>query len=75
MRKVIQLLGVVMVLSGVSGAIDHVAVQPFIGVLNLFNRLVAERVELFEGYEVFTNLSLAVLGAVLIAAARLTDPS
>ncbi|WP_344860090.1 hypothetical protein [Planomonospora alba] len=75
MRKVIQLLGLAMVLSGVSGAIDHVAVQPFMGVLNLFNRLVVERVALLEGHEVFANLCLAVLGAALIAAARLTEPS
>lgn len=41
MRKPLQLLGVVMVLQGVSGAIDHLAVQPFFGLfLNIFNRVV-----------------------------------
>ena len=33
------LLGVVLVLQGLSGAVDHLAVQPFFGVfLNAFNR-------------------------------------
>ncbi len=67
-----KLLGLLMLLEGISGALDHVAVQPFFGfVLNAFNRLVVERVSAFEGVEVFANLSLAALGAaVMIAAAR-----
>jgi hypothetical protein len=41
MRNAIQVLGVVLFLQGVSGAIDHLAVQPFMGLfLNLFNRVV-----------------------------------
>jgi hypothetical protein len=37
MRSAIQLLGVVLALQGISGAIDHLAVQPFFGaLLNFF---------------------------------------
>jgi hypothetical protein len=76
MRNVIQLLGVVLFLQGVSGAIDHLAVQPFMGLfLNLFNRVVIPRVDLLTGYELFANLTLAVLGAVLVVAAERTRPS
>ena len=76
MRNVIQLLGVVLFLQGVSGAIDHLAVQPFMGLfLNMFNRVVIPRVDLLTGYELFANLTLAVLGAVLVVAAERTRPS
>lgn len=76
MRNVIQLLGVVLFLQGVSGAIDHLAVQPFMGLfLNLFNRVVIPRVDLLTGYELFANLTLAVLGAVLVVAPERTRPS
>ena len=45
MRNAIQVVGFVMVLQGVSGAIDHLAVQPFMSILlNLFNRVVIPRV-------------------------------
>ncbi|MFI7444610.1 hypothetical protein [Nonomuraea indica] len=76
MRNAIRLLGVLMILEGVSGTIDEIAVQPFMGVvLNAFNRLVVHRVSLFEGYEVFANLALAVLGvAVAVAAGRAQGP-
>ncbi|GLW05197.1 hypothetical protein Misp01_03270 [Microtetraspora sp. NBRC 13810] len=67
--KIIQFLGFFMILQGVSGAIDHVAVQPLFGVfLNVYNRLVVQRVPFFEGYEVFANLSLAILGVVVVVA-------
>lgn len=76
MRNVIQLLGVVLFLQGVSGAIDHLAVQPFMGLfLNLFNRVVIPRVGFLTGYELFANLTLAVLGAALVVAAERTAPS
>jgi hypothetical protein len=75
MRKPIQLLGIVMVLQGVSGAIDHLAVQPFFGpLLNLFNRAVVPRVDLLAGYELFANLILAVLGVVVVIAAEPAQP-
>lgn len=70
MRKLIQLAGLLLVLSGISGAIDHLAVQPIFGFLNLFNRLVIPRVDFLRGYEIYANLSLAVLGAVVIFAAE-----
>ncbi len=70
MRTPVQLLGLLMILQGVSGAIDHVARQPFFGIfLNLYNRLVVSRVDFLAGYELFANLILAVLGVVVIVAA------
>jgi hypothetical protein len=76
MRNAIQVLGVVLFLQGVSGAIDHLAVQPFMGLfLNLFNRVVIPRVDFPTGYELFANLTLAVFGAVLVVAAERTEPS
>jgi hypothetical protein len=76
MRNAIQVLGVVLFLQGVSGAIDHLAVQPFMGLfLNLFNRVVIPRVDFLTGYELFANLTLAVFRAVLVVAAERTEPS
>ncbi|GAA3835709.1 hypothetical protein GCM10022226_66650 [Sphaerisporangium flaviroseum] len=71
MRNILQLLGVVMVLQGVSGAIDHLAVQPFMGAfLNLFHRVIVSRLDFLTGYELYANLILAILGAVLVIAAE-----
>jgi hypothetical protein len=76
MRDSIQFLGLVMVLQGISGAIDHLAVQPFLGLfLNLFNRVVVPRVDLLADNALFANLGLAVLGAVVILAAYRPEPS
>jgi hypothetical protein len=76
MRKSVQLVGVVMVLQGVSGAIDHLAIQPIFGIfLNLYNRLVVQRFDVFDGYELYANLILAVLGVVVIVAAERVLPS
>jgi hypothetical protein len=76
MRKPVQLLGVVMVLQGVSGAIDHVAAQPLFGIfLNLYNRLVVQRVDFLAGYELFVNLILAVLGLIVVVAAERMLPA
>lgn len=69
MRKLIQTVGAVLVLSGISGVIDHLAVQPIFGFLNFFNRFVIPRVEFLQGYEIYANLSLAVFGVVLLLAA------
>lgn len=69
MRKLVQFVGVVMLLQGVSGAIDHVAVQPFFGfVLNFFNRIIVPRLDFLAGRELFANLTLAVLGLVVVIA-------
>ncbi|MEU8246112.1 hypothetical protein [Nonomuraea sp. NPDC048916] len=71
MRKAIQLAGLIMVLQGVSGAIDHLLVQPFMGaILNLFNRVVIPRVDLLAAHPLFANLALAILGIVVIIAAE-----
>jgi hypothetical protein len=72
MRKAIAVVGFIMLVQGVSGAIDRLAVQPFFGpILNLFNRRVIPRLDVFTGYELFANLLLAALGAlIMFAAAR-----
>ncbi|MEV6867712.1 hypothetical protein AB0M44_42835 [Streptosporangium subroseum] len=76
MRKPIQLLGIVMILQGISGAIDHLAVQPFFGIfLNFFNRVILPRLDALTGYELFANLILTALGVVVVIAAEQTQPS
>ncbi|MFI6705200.1 hypothetical protein ACIBF7_02125 [Nonomuraea sp. NPDC050478] len=71
MRKAIQIVGFVLALQGISGAIDHVAVQPFFGFfLNFFNRVIIPRIDVLTGYELFANLALAALGIVLVIAAE-----
>ena len=76
MRNIIQFVGFVMVLQGISGAIDHLAVQPFMGILlNLFNRVVIPRVDLLADHALFANLGLALLGLVVMAAAERPQPS
>lgn len=70
MRNAIQLAGGFLVVAGISGTIDHLAVQPFWGVLlNVFNRQVIPRIGFLTGYEVFANLFVAMLGAVVLLAA------
>lgn len=69
MRNLLRYAGVFLVAAGISGAVDHLAVQPFLGVvLNVFNRVVIPAVEVLRGYELYANLSIALLGAVLVAA-------
>ncbi|MGH2814780.1 MAG: hypothetical protein ACRDLC_06435 [Actinomycetota bacterium] len=76
MRNSIQFVGFVMVLQGISGAIDHLAVQPFMGILlNLFNRAVIPRVDLLADHALFANLGLALLGLAVMAAAERPQPS
>ena len=76
MRNAIQVVGFVMVLQGVSGAIDHLAVQPFMSILlNLFNRVVIPRVDLLADHALLANLALALLGLVVMAAADRPQPS
>jgi hypothetical protein len=67
MRNAIQLLGVVLALQGVSGAIDHLAVQPFFSVfLNAFHRFVLPRIGALDGHELLANLGLAAVGLLLV---------
>ncbi|MFJ2029769.1 hypothetical protein [Streptosporangium sp. NPDC087985] len=76
MRKAIQLLGIVMLLQGVSGAIDHLAFQPFLGLfLNLFNRVIVSHVDFLAEHALYANLSLATLGVVVAVAADRARPS
>jgi hypothetical protein len=76
MRNAIQLLGVVLVLQGLSGAIDHLAVQPFFGVfLNAFNRFVLPRIDALDGHELLANLALAAIGLLLAVAADRPQPT
>jgi antibiotic biosynthesis monooxygenase (ABM) superfamily enzyme len=54
----------------------RLAVQPFLGpVLNFFNRFVVPRVDVLAGYELFANLILAALGAVLVLTADRAESS
>lgn len=70
MRDAIELVGFILVLMGISGAIDHLAVQPFMGLLlNLFNRVVIPRVDLLADHALLANLALALLGVVVMVAA------
>jgi hypothetical protein len=66
----VEFVGVVLLVVGVSGTIDHVAVQPIFGFLNVLNRWVFPRV--VPGYELYANLSVALIGLVLLVAARRT---
>ena len=76
MRNALQLVGFVMILQGISGAIDHLAVQPFMSILlNLFNRVVIPRVDLLADHALFANLALALLGLVVMAAGERVQPS
>ena len=76
MRNATQLLGLVLALQGISGAIDHLAVQPFFSLfLNLFNRVVIPRVDLLADHALFANLALALLGLVVMTAADRPQPS
>ncbi|WP_079063765.1 hypothetical protein [Streptomyces sp. NRRL F-4489] len=77
MAKLVQLLGLFLVVAGLSGTIDQLASQPFLGpVLNVVNRYVIPHIPPLQGYEVICNLSLSVLGAiVVIVANRVQDTS
>lgn len=70
MRRVVEFVGVVLLMVGVSGTIDHLAVQPILGFLNVLNRVVFPRV--VPGYELYANLSVALIGLVLLVAAHRT---
>ncbi|MFF4417584.1 hypothetical protein ACFYY8_34090 [Streptosporangium sp. NPDC001559] len=71
MRELIRILGLFFLLEGVSGAIDRVAVQPFMNFfLNFFDRVIVGRLDFLTGYELFANLALAALGGLMLAATR-----
>jgi hypothetical protein len=72
MRKVVELVGFVLVVMGISGTIDHLAVQPIFGFLNVLNRFVFPKV--LPGYELYANLMVAVFGVILLVAAARSRP-
>jgi hypothetical protein len=75
MRKILQGLGVLVLLIGVSGAIDHLWYQPFLGiVLNSFNRFVIPHVDLLREYALFANLAVAAVGGALVLATEALAP-
>ena len=68
-RSVLQFAGVVLVAAGVSGTIDRLlGYQPIFGFLNVVNRFLIPSVDALTGYELYANLSVAVLGVVVFAA-------
>jgi hypothetical protein len=76
MRDFVQVIGLVLALQGVRGAIDHLAVQPFLGLfLNLFNRVVVPRLDLLAEHALLANLGLAAVGALVLLAAHRPEPS
>ncbi len=65
MRSALQLVGVVLLATGVSGTIDRLlGHQPIFGFLNVVNRFLIPQVDGLAGYELYANLSVAVLGVV-----------
>ena len=71
MRKVVSLVGVLLVLVGISGTVDHLFHQPFFGfVLNSVNRWVIPNVGFLAGYELYANLAVAAVGTALAVAAH-----
>ena len=51
-------------------------VQPFMGLLlNLFNRVVIPRVDVLADHALAANLSLAILGVLVLVAAERVQPS
>ncbi|MEV7803204.1 hypothetical protein AB0O28_09695 [Microbispora sp. NPDC088329] len=74
MRKYVRFAGGFLVVAGISGTIDRLAAQPFWGaILNVFNRQVIPRLGFLTGYEIYANLLVAVVGAVVFAAAWRRD--
>jgi hypothetical protein len=68
MRSVLQFAGVVLAAAGVSGTIDRLlGYQPTFGFLNVVNRFLIPRFDALAGYELYANLSVAVLGVALFA--------
>ncbi len=70
MRKAVEFCGLVLLAMGISGTIDHLGVQPLLGFLNVLNRWLFPKV--VPGYELYANLTVALLGLVLLVAAART---
>ena len=70
MRQAATGTGFVLMVMGISGVIDHLAVQPVMGgLLNLVHRQVFERFEVFDGHELVANVGVAVLGVLVMLVA------
>ncbi|WP_078888864.1 hypothetical protein [Streptomyces sclerotialus] len=70
MTKIWQFLGVFLIAAGISGTIDQLATQPLLSpVLNFVNRYVIPHIEPLQGYEIICNLSLSVLGTIVVIVA------
>ncbi len=76
MRKILQTIGLVVTVVGVSGTIDRLlGHQPILGILNVINRVVIPRIDALTGYELFANLIVAFLGLAVLAVASTPRPS
>ncbi|WP_239643851.1 hypothetical protein [Nocardiopsis kunsanensis] len=76
MIKAIQTVAFVVAVMGVSGAIDHLFVQPFLSqVLNFFNRFVIPGIPFLEGYELYANLFIAALAVTVLIVSDRLDPN
>lgn len=70
MRKIVEFAGAVLLVVGISGTIDHLAVQPIFGFLNVLNRVVFPR--LVPDHVLYANIVVALLGIVVLVAAGRT---
>ncbi|WP_063909849.1 hypothetical protein [Herbidospora yilanensis] len=73
MRKLVALVGVIAILEGLTGVLNQIiAGDPTIPLrlFDHFNRLVVERAAFLDGYEIWANAALAVVGVVLSIVAR-----
>nr|WP_062333204.1 hypothetical protein [Herbidospora sakaeratensis] len=73
MRKLLALIGVIAVLEGLTGVLNQIiAGEPTIPLrlFDHFNRLVVERTAFLDGYEIWANVALMVVGVVLSIVAR-----
>jgi len=67
MRKTVETIGFILILMGVSGAVDRLWTQPIMGLFfNALDRWVIPRLSFATGYEVYANLLVAVIGGVVI---------
>ncbi|WP_137992453.1 hypothetical protein [Streptomyces vilmorinianum] len=63
MKKLLEIVGVVVLIGGVAGVLRELTGWfPFMG----FTRLVTENVWFLEGRELFANIVIAVLGFVIL---------
>ncbi|WP_028927810.1 hypothetical protein [Pseudonocardia acaciae] len=63
MRVLLRVLGVLMVLQGAGGVVDHLGGSHWLG------PFLINRTGLFDGYELYANLVLGALGVAVVAAA------